>query len=178
VAADLQAHIIDTFRGEIPDFGDRAIAPGEALQRAAELLQRDLTSARDVALECALHRWDAATAFGVAHEIDGDLACDGIDEFFENAWPLWLDAVGRAAGNGERLRLARTDGPQRWHVVLDGRRPALTREDRAGDVEVAGTASDLLLWLWGRFDPPQYSGDRAVLERMRNPQGQYLSPGY
>lgn len=176
-AADLRAHIIDTFRGEVPGFGDEAFEPGDALRRAIKLLVQDDAPARDVALECAVHRWDGSAAFGVEYAIEPELACDGVDEFFDIAWPMWLDAFKRSAGDGETLRLQRTDGPQRWRVLLQ-QRPIVRHDDLPGDVEVRGSASDLLLWLWGRIDPPHVVGDRSVLEGIRNPKGRFLSPGF
>jgi hypothetical protein len=124
-----------------------------------------------------VHRWDASDGFGVAYAIDPELACDGVDEFFDAAWPMWLDYFKRPAGNGETLRLRRTDGPGRWRVVL-GDRAVVTHDDLPGDVEVSGSASDLVLWLWGRSDPPAVSGDGSVLEGIKNPKGRFLSPGF
>ena len=177
-AADLQQHLVDTFRGEVPGYGDDALPPLEAIERAISLLQQNSLSGRDVAHECAVHRWDASEAFGVAYAIEPELACDGVDEFFDAAWPMWLDYFKRPAGNGETLRLRRTDGPKCWLITLD-KLPVVTYEDgEVVDVEVRGSASDLVLWLWGRMDPPEVHGDVSVLERMCNPSGRFLSPGF
>ena len=176
-AAELEAHIVDTFRGAIPGFGPDPVDGQGAVEQAVVLLERDSAPARDVAHECAVHRWDACRAFDLEYSIEPELACDGVDEFFDAAWPMLLDYLKRPAGVGETLRLERADGPQRWSVLL-GERPVVTHEDRPGDVEVRGSASDLVLWLWGRTDPPDVRGDRAVLESMRNPLGRFLSPGF
>jgi hypothetical protein len=164
-AADLQAHVVDIFRGEVAGFADAAaddIGPADAVRLAVDLLRQRGAPGRDAAHECAVHRWDASDAFAVTYAIEAELACDGVDEFFDAAWPLWLDHFERHAGNGETLRLGRTDGPDHWLVVLADR-PVVTDGDGdsdgdgdgdsdsgAADVEVRGSASDLVLWLWGR----------------------------
>lgn len=180
-AADVVAHLIDTFAGEIAGYGEIAgeLAPPEALQVALDLLSRDPTSeiARAVAQESAVHRWDATSAFGVDYSVEPELACDSIPSFFEDAWPLLLDYLKRPAGTGQTLHLHRTDGEGEWLVTLADR-PIVTREHRKADVAVRGTASDLLLWLWGRMDPPEVLGDVTVLEAIRNPAGRFLSPGF
>lgn len=176
-AADLQQHIIDTFRGQIGGFGEDELDPFLAVDRAVTLLQDPQADARDLAHECAVHRWDAATAFGVDYAIEPELACDGIDGFFEAAWPMWLDYFKRPAGSGETLRLRESDGPGRWRVGLENL-PVVHHDDLPGDVEVVGSASQLVLWLWGRSDPPQVVGDRRVLEKIRNPHGRFVSPGF
>lgn len=176
-AADLEQHIIDTFRGGIEGFGEETLEPLDAVNRAANLLEEAPEPARDIAHECAVHRWDASAAFGVGYSIESELACDGIDEFFEAAWPMLLDYLKRPAGNGESLCLRQSDGPNCWRVVL-AERPVIHHDDLPGDVEVKGCASDLVLWLWGRSDPPEVSGDASVLEKIRNPKGQFLSPGF
>lgn len=175
-AADLREHIIDTFRGAIEGFGDD-VPPPDAVERALELLHQDAAPARDVSHECAVHRWDASVAFDVDHEIDPQLACDAIVGFFEDAWPMLLAYLKRPAGSGETLRLQRTDSAEHWLILLS-ERATVTHDDVPGDVTVEGSASDLALWLWGRMDPPHVSGDRSVLEGIRNPRGRLLSPGF
>ena len=179
-AADLQEHLIDTFRGEISGFdeGDADMDARQAVERAVEQLQQNGSTGRDAAHECAVHRWDAFQAFGVDYAIEPELACDGVEEFFDAAWPMLLDHLKRPAGNGETLRLQRSDGPGHWLVTL-AERPVVARDATgAHDVEVRASASDLVLWLWGRMDPPEVHGDRSVLERMRNPASRFLSPGF
>ncbi len=180
-AADLTTHLLDTFAGEIAGYPDPAdeLAPPEALEVALDLLSRDPRSdvARAVAQESAVHRWDAACAFAIDYSVEPELACDSIPSFFEDAWPMLLDYLKRPAGSGQTLHLHRTDGEGEWLVTLS-ERPVVTREHRKADVAVRGTASDLLLWLWGRMDPPEVLGDVSVLEGIRNPAGRFLSPGF
>lgn len=134
-AADLQQHIIDTFRGGIEGFGEETLEPLDAVKRAANLLEEAPEPARDIAHECAIHRWDASAAFGVGYLIESELSCDGIDEFFEAAWPMLLDYLKRPAGNGESLCLRQSDGPNCWLIVL-AERPVIHHDDLPGDVEV------------------------------------------
>lgn len=177
-ATDLVNHLVETFAGTVTGFGEaEGVGPEEALRRALDALVPGSDEARAVAQECAIHRWDASVAFGVDYSVEPELAADSIPSFFEEAWPMLLDYLGRPAGHGETLHLHRTDGEGEWLVTLD-HRPVVTGGHHKADVAVRGTASDLLLWLWGRMDPPEIQGDRAVLEGIRNPAGRFLSPGF
>lgn len=177
-AADVVNHLLETFAGTITGFGDATgVSPDDALARAVEIVVPGSDEAKAVAQECAIHRWDAATAFGVEYSVEPELACDAIPSFFEDAWPMLLDYLRRPAGHGETLHLHRTDGEGEWLVTLD-ERPVVSVGHHKADAAVRGTASDLLLWLWGRMDPPEIIGDRAVLEGIRNPAGRFLSPGF
>ena len=177
-AADLVNHLVETFAGAIPNFGDATgVDVDTALARAQDMLDNASEEARAVAQECAIHRWDAAQAFGVDYSVEPELACDSIPSFFEDAWPMLLDYLKRPAGTGQTLHLHRTDGEGEWLVTL-AERPVVTLEHLKADVAVRGTASDLLLWLWGRMDPPEVFGDVSVLESIRNPTGRFLSPGF
>lgn len=121
--------------------------------------------ARRQAHEAAVHRWDAQGAAGSAEPIDRDLAVDGIQEVFD----LQAVRAGREpiAGNGETIHLHCTDGDGEWLVRLDPGGMAVTREHAKGDVAARGTASDLLLLMWGRILPGTVEtfGDAALLER-------------
>jgi hypothetical protein len=174
-AANLRLHIIETFAGEVDGFGEPT--DDHPLERVLAALAAARTEAKAVAHECAVHRWDVADAWRLPFEIDSELACEGIEGFFLSAWPLWLEYFKKPAGSGQRLGLHATDSGTRWVVTLD-ERPVVEHTTGPYDVEVTGSASDLFLWLWGRFDPPHVEGDRTVLEMMRNPQGRYLSPGF
>lgn len=180
-AADVSSHLVEMFAGEIAGYPERAgeMAGSEVLDVALDLLSADPESdtARALAQESAIHRWDAACAFGLDYSVESELACDSIPSFFEDAWPMLLDYLKRPAGTGQTIHLHRTDGEGEWLVTL-AERPIVTREHRKADVAVRGTASDLLLWLWGRMDPPEVHGDVGVLESIRNPAGRFLSPGF
>ena len=68
-------------------------------------------------------------------------------------------------GNGETLHLHCTDGEGEWLVRLDPDGVSSSHEHAKGDVAARGTASDLLLFLYGRVDPEQLEvfGDASLL---------------
>jgi hypothetical protein len=77
--------------------------PAPGLAAALVALQTAPIEANDpelqsLAEECALHRWDAQNAFDEAQPVDADLACLGVDEFFEVAAVGVLQARGLRAG--------------------------------------------------------------------------------
>lgn len=66
-AADLASHMVDTFKGAISGLeASEETEPAVVYDTALKLLESDATPTRDVAHECAIHRWDASRAFGVA----------------------------------------------------------------------------------------------------------------
>ena len=107
---------------------------------------------RRLAVEVAVHRWDAqyAAARGDAPDpIDGDVAAAGIEEFLTEFLPNLLSRAGDSSGLSGTLHLHATDGPTEWFVDLD--HPQLTTPDhRKADSALRGTRSDLLLWLTNR----------------------------
>ena len=121
--------------------------------------------ARRQANETAVHRWDAQGAAGPLEPIEHALAVDGIDEFFGLIpfWP-WAD---RVRGNGETLHFHCTDGEGEWLARLGSDGVVITAEHAKGDVAARGTASDLLLFLYGRVsaDDLEVFGDASLLDR-------------
>jgi uncharacterized protein (TIGR03083 family) len=130
---------------------------------------------RRMAHETAVHRWDAQMAVGLTDPIETKLASDGITEVLDT----WLPA-GKRLGPRDRsgiVALRATDVEQVWHVRLRGEGVALLDTDTLldGDAEqreraiAAGTASDLLLSLYGRvsFDVLDLAGDMKLLEALR-----------
>ncbi|MCX5213736.1 maleylpyruvate isomerase family mycothiol-dependent enzyme [Kitasatospora sp. NBC_00240] len=106
---------------------------------------------RRMAQETAVHAWDAVNAAGRDEAVERVLAMDGVDELLAHFLPpaapaglaeagLHLHATDGAAGEaGGEWTLRAVDG--RWLVGrLHGKGAAAAR----------GTASDLLLLLWGR----------------------------
>ena len=81
--------------------------------------------------------------------------------------PVFRGVSERFAGDGETLSFEPTDvDAARTFTMLPER---VDIESRVGDADVTarGTASDLLLFLWGRVPPSALDvhGDRLLLER-------------
>jgi uncharacterized protein (TIGR03083 family) len=85
-----------------------------------------------------VHAWDAEAALGRPGALDPVLAADGIDEVLSGFVPRGV-RLGRLPPLPDAVRLVAGDAT--W---------ALGEGDPAGEVD--GTASDLLLLLWGRLD--------------------------
>jgi uncharacterized protein (TIGR03083 family) len=129
---------------------------------------------RRMAHETAVHRWDAQIAVGLSEPIEAKLAADGITEVLDT----WLPA-GRRRGPLDRhgvVALRATDVAAGWAVRLRGHGIALLDTDTLLDHDshhertvAAGTASDLLLALYGRvpFDVLDVAGDESLLEALR-----------
>jgi uncharacterized protein (TIGR03083 family) len=116
-------------------------------------------------IEAAVHRWDAESAIGTPRPVAAELAADAVSQTFEVMAPARRAWTQAPPGSGERFRFRRTDGAGAWTVRFDGDDVRLTGEP--GDVELAGTASDLMLFLWQRIDADELEvgGDRDVLDR-------------
>ncbi|GGT33500.1 maleylpyruvate isomerase family mycothiol-dependent enzyme [Nonomuraea spiralis] len=118
------------------------------------------------AIEAAVHRWDAENALGTAGPIEAAFAADAVTQVFEVMAPARRSWTQAPPGTGERYLFRRTDGPGAWAVHFDGDTVRLGGASEA-HVELAGTASDLLLHLWRRVpaDRLDVRGDRALLDR-------------
>jgi len=119
-------------------------------------------------IEAAVHRWDAENAIGTAQPIDEDLAVDAIEQTFTVMAPFRRARTQAPPGLGERIRFRRTDGVDVWTVHFDGDAVRLIDRAEPRHVELIGTASDLMLFLWRRITADQLLGvvgPRAVLDR-------------
>ena len=117
-------------------------------------------------IEAAVHRWDLENALGSPAPLPAEPAADAVVQTFEVMAPTrraWLQAP---AGSGERMAFRQTDGDALWTVTFSGDE-ILLGSDGTGDVELAGTASDLALFLWQRIPASQLEvkGDTGVLDR-------------
>ncbi|WP_223267657.1 maleylpyruvate isomerase family mycothiol-dependent enzyme [Streptosporangium nondiastaticum] len=131
------------------------------------------------AIEAAVHRWDAENALGAPRPVGAGLAADAVSHSFEVMAPWSRARSGAPPGTGERYRFRRTDiadgtgdggdgdGDGVWTVCVDGDAVRLVRDDDPCDAEVSGTASELMLFLWGRLpaDRLTVTGDREALDR-------------
>lgn len=109
---------------------------------------------RRMAQETAVHRWDAQVSVSLPEPIDAPLAVDGIEEVLDSFLP-----AGRGSGPRDLhgvVRIRPTDVDRGWVVRLRGAELAVLDTDTVLDSEpdahaaASGTASDLLLALWGR----------------------------
>jgi uncharacterized protein (TIGR03083 family) len=120
------------------------------------------------AQESAVHRFDAQSATATTAPVGTDLAVDGIDEFLTVFLPRLVGGV--TALDDATVHLHCTDTEGEWLIVRDGDDLVVTREHAKGDVAARGTASDLMLFLWGRVgaDPLDVFGNAAALARFRD----------
>lgn len=129
---------------------------------------------RRMAHETAIHRWDAQISIGQGEPIEAKLAADGVAEVLDT----WLPS-GRRKGPADRagvVQLVATDADHEWFLRLRGEGVALLdtatwldHDDHHTRVLARGTASDLVLALFGRvpFDVLEISGETSLLEALR-----------
>jgi len=119
---------------------------------------------RRMAHETAIHRWDAEDAAGGASPIHDDLAPDTVQEAIDVALQFHRSGPIASWPDGS-LHLHRTDGPGEWLLLPGDDGLTVTLEHAKGDAAMAGSASDLALWLWGRGRGDLRSwGDEALLD--------------
>ena len=127
---------------------------------------------RRVAVEVAIHRWDAQHAAAIGghaglEPLDGEVAAAGVEEFMVEFLPGLLAQEG-IVGLGGTLHLHAIDGPTEWWIDLAAAGRALPEHAKA-DTAIRGTRSDLVLWLTNRgpLDTVEVLGDRDIAERWR-----------
>ena len=120
-----------------------------------------------MAVETAIHRWDAQHAVAVEGgpspaPLDADVAAAGVEEFVTEFLPGLLDSWTDSPSG--KVHLLLTDAaPKRWLDLdeLGSDEPV----DAQADATVRGTASDVLLWLTNRrADSVDVRGDRGLLD--------------
>jgi uncharacterized protein (TIGR03083 family) len=151
-----------------------ALDPGAPAWNWAPQAKKAAFWHRRMAHETAIHRWDAQMAAGLTEPVEAKLAADGVSEVLDS----WLPA-GRRRGPTDRLgvvHLTAVDAGQDWYLRLRGAGVALLDTDTLLDTDshhtrtvAAGTASDLVLALYGRvpFDVLDVAGDATLLECLR-----------
>jgi uncharacterized protein (TIGR03083 family) len=114
--------------------------------------------------ETLMHRFDAQLAAGMTAPIDPPLAADGVDEFLTVFVPRWGK---EALGLGETLHFHCTDVDGEWLLSGSGDGVTVVREHAKGDAAARASASDLMLFVWGRVPVSQVEvfGDGDLLNR-------------
>ena len=100
--------------------------------------------------ETLLHMRDAESVIGEFITVDGDVACDGIDEYIDGALQHSMNPQKEFLYPNGSIHLHRTDGEGEWLIEPNGNEIIVSREHAKGDVAVRGSAISLLLYLWGR----------------------------
>ncbi|HKE67913.1 MAG TPA: maleylpyruvate isomerase family mycothiol-dependent enzyme [Nocardioidaceae bacterium] len=120
-------------------------------------------------IEAAVHRWDAENAVGSASTFETDLAADAVRQTFEVMAPYRRAMLGAPPGRGERYGFRLADGTGAWTVHFEG--DAVRLDDTASAptvVEFVGTATDLMLFVWGRLPADRLTdvrGDPRAVDR-------------
>ena len=100
--------------------------------------------------ETLIHMRDAESIIDEFIEVDGDVACDGIDEYIDGALQRSMNPNKEFLYPDGSIHLHRTDGEGEWLIEPLDNEIVVTREHAKGDVAVRGSAIALLLYLWGR----------------------------
>ena len=121
---------------------------------------------RRMAQETAVHRWDAQAITGAATPLATVLAVDGIDELLTVFLPMAAPGRGQADLGGS-LHVHATDAEGEWTVHPGPEGLRVETGHGKGDAAVRGSASDLLLFLWGRQPASDLEvfGDTAIPEK-------------
>jgi uncharacterized protein (TIGR03083 family) len=126
----------------------------------------DLTAgwvARRMALESAVHRYDAELTVGSPSAIDRQLAVDGIDEWISVHLATDVPEAPEATLGGV-LCLACVDDPAAWTVEISAGRLRWREGRGPAEAVLVGAASDLYLYCWNRrpLDLLELTGSRDV----------------
>jgi uncharacterized protein (TIGR03083 family) len=133
--------------------------------------QRDIAFiTRHQVQEAAVHHWDAVHARGGKMAIEAPVAADSVSEFLTFSVSSEADpAEPPRPPLGGSFALRCTDGDAAW-TISDGRRPGTVQYRpgvSAGTAAISATASDLLLWLYGRIDLDPGAVSAGLIERFR-----------
>ncbi len=126
---------------------------------------------RRMAMETAIHRWDAQSAVGAPGSFDPELACDGVDEALSVFLPARRgrtkeDVTGTA-------HLHATDAPPsaraEWTIAFEPQGAMTVRHvHEKADAALRGPAGPLFLAVWGRAaDGVERFGDETVAAAVR-----------
>ena len=125
---------------------------------------------RRMALEAAVHRYDAELAHAQPTPIPDDLATDGIDELLRVmlAGPWWDGRVDTQ--HPVEAPVAVEAAGRRWLCDVRRRSVSVVSDDQApATATVSGSPMAVFLWLWGRGDDAtiEVAGDADVAREFR-----------
>ena len=124
--------------------------------------------ARRMALEVAVHRYDAELTADDPRPIDAELSVDGIDERIEVHLGYDLPEFPNATLGGS-LCLCCADAEEAWVLDVGGGRLRCREGRGPASAVVRGSASEVFLFTWNRvgLDELEVTGDRSVAEAWR-----------
>jgi uncharacterized protein (TIGR03083 family) len=118
---------------------------------------------RRQAHETAIHRADAESAIGAITPFATEFAQDGIAEMLLGFAARMRKTIETAG----TLALHPSDVDASWLVTVGGPSIVAVEANSDADVAVAGTSSDLYLWLWNRPAAVTVTGDETLAELWR-----------
>jgi hypothetical protein len=111
---------------------------------------------------------DLEAAAAVPHApVPPDLADDGVDELLAVVVPRWAHTEPLHSASGT-VAVTAVDTGRRWSVHVDRGRVSVAPEPSGSeDAQLSGTATQLLLRLWGRPADVVVDGDPAAEALLR-----------
>jgi len=132
---------------------------------------------RRIAHETTIHRWDAEESHSMEQPISRMLAADGIDEYLNMAVAHTADGTNGMVDEppGKRVQFHPTDGFQDWHVDIRSVSRQVSQGRKPADVEIIGSTSDILLFLWGRRNAREMevTGDADLVDKWGDLAGRF-----
>lgn len=133
--------------------------------------------ARHQLQEITVHTYDAQLTEGAPQPLPDEVALDGVEEFLStccattSAWPHEPAAVDYHATEGRSWRLwLSADGARTARLPQPGTMPTTVagEDPDAADASARGTASELVLTLYGRVavDSLKLDGDRRLFDQL------------
>ncbi|HEX5523338.1 MAG TPA: maleylpyruvate isomerase family mycothiol-dependent enzyme [Pedococcus sp.] len=133
--------------------------------------------ARHQLQEITVHTYDAQLTLGAPQPLPDEVALDGVEEFLftccatTSAWPHEPAAVDYHATEGRSWRLwLSADGARAARLPQLGTLPATVagEDPEAADASARGTASELVLAMYGRIpvDSLKLDGDRRLFDQL------------
>jgi hypothetical protein len=125
--------------------------------------------ARHQVQEVAVHTYDAQLALGAPRRLPDALALDGVEEFLSTCnattspWPHAPAVLDYHATEGRSWRLQLSREGARF-----SRLPAIEGAREPADLSARGSASELVLSMYGRVPPRSLDleGDPRILDRL------------